>query len=55
MNYTYEIGKDNDFGMVIIERHRSNLVTETRKWPITYLLNKTVTYYDSHSFWRTRK
>jgi hypothetical protein len=57
MNYKYEIGKDSDFGMVIIEIHRSNVVTETRKWPITYILNDTGTFYDSHShsFQRTKK
>ena len=55
MNYKYEIGKDSDFGMVIIERYRSNVVTETRKWPITYLLKDTGTFYDSHSFQRTKK
>jgi hypothetical protein len=54
MNYKYEIGKDSDFGMVIIERHRSNVVTETRKWPITRLLNE-LNSYDSPSFQRTKK
>jgi hypothetical protein len=54
MNYKYEIGKDSDFGMVIIERHRSNVVTETRKWPVTRLLNE-LNSYDSPSFQRTKK
>jgi len=55
VNYKYEIGKDSDFGIVIIERYRSNVVTETRKWPITYLLNDTGTFHDSYSFQRTKK
>jgi hypothetical protein len=54
MNYTYEISNDNDFGMIIIERYKSNVVTETRKWPVTRLLNE-LNSYDSPSFQRTKK
>jgi hypothetical protein len=55
MTYSYEIGKDNDFGIIIIEKHKTLLVTETRKWPLGYFLNETKTYYGKQSFQRTKQ